>query len=255
MKIRTHIAFVGLLGLWLSAVPQRTATHPSAPLNLSLRTSLVRQNLPLTRALDEVGTFLQGGYAIFGIEIRSSDGREPLVNLNLETGRTLADVIEQVLKQTPGYAFEIVSPHLINVFPAGAKDDAHDALNTLVPKFDVAGGDPGQILSDPAAFVPELAQRLRPEQSGSPQPSGVVGTVLESSPAARVNIHLEHVTVRQVLNAVSEAMEQLPSQYPPVGWSCTFQPQADAPGGGRYTWNFSWSVPRDWKRDARASEN
>lgn len=250
MRAKTWIAFIGMLGLFVPYSRQGVPAEQPSVLGLTLRTSLVRPSLPVTKALEEVGIFVQAGYVMFGTEIRSPDGREPPVKLTLEAGSTLGEALKQIISQTPGYTFAVVSPHFVEVFPVDAKDDPRDALDTFVAKFDIIDGDPGRLLSDPQAFIPELAERLRSKPSGAPQPSGVFGSILEGSPESRVTLHLQRVTVRQILDAVSEAMEQLPPQYPPVGWSCMFQPQADAPGRGRYTWSFSWSVPRDWKQES-----
>lgn len=145
--------------------------YDKSPLNLALFPApITRNNLALSQALGVVGTYVQGGYVLFGVELRAKDGKEPLVNLNLSAGSRLADGLEQIIDQIPEYKYEVISPHLINIYPTGAKEDPVDVLNAPVPQFDAVDVDPTQILSRPMAFIPELTVRLRPKTSPGSQP-------------------------------------------------------------------------------------
>jgi hypothetical protein len=63
---------------------------------------LVLQNVTVTKALGDVGAFVQHGYALFGVELRLTDGQEPRVSIDLPAGSTLGDALRQILKQLPG---------------------------------------------------------------------------------------------------------------------------------------------------------
>src|SRR5258707_14290562 len=106
---------------------------------------------------------------------------------------------------------------MINIYPVGAKRDSADLLNTPVPKFDAVNVDPAQVLTSPADFIPELAVRLRPKTSAGPLPSGSGGSVLRGLNIPTITVHMKETTVRQILNAASEAMEQFPPNHQPVG--------------------------------------
>jgi hypothetical protein len=211
---------------------------------------LVRQNVPLTQALSDVGAYVRNGYVLFGVELRLKDGKEPTVNVNLKPGSTLGDGVRQVLQQAPGYTFEIVSEHLINIYPVGANQDPGDLLNLRVPRFDAVNAQPGDILTHPEMFIPELEARLVRRRPG--EPSGVCGTFLPGVGPA--TLHLRGVTVRQILNAATKATEKFPAERPPLGWACTFKADPTLPAGGVYTWDVHWSVPHDWKTQAQGKK-
>ena len=80
---------------------------------------LVLQNVTVAKALGEIGAVVQHGYALFGMELRLSNGQEPTLSIDVPAGSTLGDALNQVLKQLPGYDYEIVSPHLIDIILNG----------------------------------------------------------------------------------------------------------------------------------------
>lgn len=214
-----------------------------AVLSLGLfRAPIVRRGITVYQALRLVGFHLRGGYALFGVELRLRDSREPTVNLNLQPGRNLGDALRQILKQLPGYASEVVSRHLINIYPAAARDDPRDLLNLRIASFDVVAELPTDILTRPYDFIPALKARL-----GPPERSWTGRGFLTLGP--RVTLHLTNATVREILNAVSEAAERhLPKVFPP-GWLCTIRPDPSSPTGGAYSWMPLFSWPDGWKKE------
>lgn len=248
MSREKSVVFMLILALALAV--QAAAGEPD-PLGLPLfPVPIVRQNVPLTSALADIGVFVRNGYALFGVELRLKDGKEPTVNVNLKPGSTLGDGVRQVLQQAPGYTFEIVSEHLINIYPVGANQDPGDLLNLRVPRFDAVNAQPGDILTHPEMFIPELEARLVRRRPG--EPSGVCGTFLPGVGPA--TLHLRGVTVRQILNAVTKATEKFPAERPPLGWICSFEADATMPAGGKYSWSVHTSVPHDWKTQAHGQE-
>jgi hypothetical protein len=225
----------------------QTGSHDETALNLSLFPGpITGNNVVLSQALGIVGAYVQGGYVLFGVELRAKGGKEPLVNVNLPSGSRLADGLRQIMDQIPGYKYEVISPHLINIYPTGAKDDPADVLNTPVPQFDAVDVDPAQILSGPVDFIPQLAARLRPKG----QPRGSVGDIMRGVNAPSVTLHLKGTTVRQILNSTSDATGQFPPDSQPLGWTYIFQPDPELPAGGRHSWMFLFSAPRNWKQPA-----
>jgi hypothetical protein len=246
--MRREKSVVSVLILALALSVQATADEPD-PLGLPLfPVPIVRQNVPLTQALSDVGAHVRNGYAQFGIELRLKDDREPQVNVDLKPGSTLGDALRQIFQQVPGYTFDVVSEHLIDIYPVGANKDASDLLNLRVPFFDAVDAQLGDILTRPQEFIPELKARLVRRRPG--EPGGVLGGPL-SSVGPTFTLHLRRVTVRQILNAVSQATEKFPAERSPLGWICSFKADPTLPAGGVYTWDVHWSVPHDWKTQAQ----
>lgn len=208
--------------------------------------SLTRERIPLSRALGDLGSYVRDGYVLFGLELRAKDGHEPVVSIDLRPGSTLGDGIHQLLAQLPGYRYEVISAHLINIYPKGSKEDANDILNTRVHRFDVTNVDPSQILSDPKDFIPELASRLTLRQ-GPPKPAGSAGDIMGGS-GPRISLHLHDTTLRQILNAVSNATDNFPPEQQPLGWLYSFKEDPSLPMGGAHAWTFLWSAPANWKQ-------
>jgi len=252
----TALGLVCMLTLAISALAQNPEGRSEQTV-LSLRlfpAPITSTHIALTQALGLVGVYVQDGYILFGLELRSKDGQEPIVSVDLPSDSHLEDGLRQIMNQIPGYQYEVVSPHMINIYPVGAKKDSADLLNTPVPKFDAVNVDPTQVLTGPAGFIPELAVRLKPETSAGPQPSGTVGDTFEAVNAPKVTLHLTNTTVRQILNAASEAMEQFPPDRQPIGWTYMFQPDPASPvAGGKHSWAFLFSAPNNWKKQAAKS--
>src|SRR5229473_1885663 len=89
---------------------------------------IVSNHVPLTQALGVVGSYVQNGYVLFGLELHSKDGQEPIVNVNLPPKSHVDDGLRQIMGQLPGYDYEVISEHMINIYPVGAKNDPKDLL-------------------------------------------------------------------------------------------------------------------------------
>src|SRR5260370_7585896 len=85
--------------------------------------SISRDNTTLTQALGVVGAYVQDGYVLFGLELLSKDGQEPVVTVNLLPNSHFEDGLRQIMAQIPGYGDEIISDHMFNTFPAEPKQN------------------------------------------------------------------------------------------------------------------------------------
>ncbi len=231
------------------AIGVRARGEPGAdlrgPLSLPIfPVPIVREKVPLTKALSEIGARVTDGYALFGIEVRVKDGQEPVVNLHVEPPSTLQDALRQVFSQLPDYGFRVVSDHIVNVYPLAAKEDPNDVLNVRVTQLDIVDEQPSAVLTRPQDFIPELKDRLIPKALRWPLTTSPE-MLVDRGPT--VSIHLKNATVRQILNAVSEATEQFPATSSPLGWAYSFQLDPQLPAGGKHLWSFHWSAPRHWK--------
>lgn len=201
---------------------------------------------PLTQALTEIGLHVSEGYVLFGVELQLKEGREPKVGLDPSTATNLGSALRNILHQLDNYSFEIVSDHLVNIFPAGAKRDVDDPLNTPVQKFDIVDEQADWILAKPQEAIRELRSRLSGGQDHNGQLASFLGPGLRSI-GLNVTLHLHNVTVREILNAVAVATEEFPTDRPPLGWACS----SDMPKGTSRQEIFPCKVlntaPRNWK--------
>jgi hypothetical protein len=232
------------------ASAQTETARPSGPPNaLDIRLSPVREHvkhdeITLSKALTEVGILAQDGYVLYGIEVhsRSDTEPEPVVKLALKETPTLGEALRRIFDQVPGYRFETVSEHLINVYPEGAKDDAGDVLNTLISEFSVSEEPPGNVQTHPEDFMPELRKRLMP---GAADVSPPFGRGLRSA-GPGITLHLSGRTVREILNAVTEAqIVQMPPDWLAAGW--LYVETRD----GTRSWSSFHTVLAGWKERAR----
>jgi hypothetical protein len=192
----------------LSGISQIAAAPSPNPLEVRLMgPSLHFDKAPLTKALSELffrsgNPFVRSGndFVVFGVEIVLEHGEEPLVSADISDGVTLGQALNQVLAGNPDYTFEVVGAHLINVFPRWAPNDPEDILNLRISAMDLSDVVPGDVLSNPAKFIPELKTAL----TKGVRQGCLIGPGL-SSVAPTVTVHVKSSTLRQVLNTVSQA--------------------------------------------------
>jgi len=234
-----------LLGWQVSAVASDAAV---LKLTLDLPPG-VRKATPLRYALQELSAHVQGGYVLFGAEIREVGGREPVLDLNVAEGETLSEALRDVFRQVPGYTLEVVSEHMINVYPRGAKEDDKCPLNLRVDHFDVVNQWPDMLFNYPETYIPNLAKRLVERTVGPPYPVEYPSIMTTGVLGPRLTLHLRDVTLREILNAISLATEEnFPANMSPVCWASLFHPDAVWAVGGTYSWNHLPCAPADWKK-------
>jgi hypothetical protein len=252
--VMPRLALTGLLvlssTLWSAPTASQSArASQSEVLGLALfPVPLVLKRVPLSRALTEVAVQVRGGYVLFGAEIWLADGVEPSVSINLPSGSRLGDALHQIFLGAPSYTFEVISKHLIDVYPVNAKHNPSDALNLQVARFDF-DREPEWIINDVEEVIPGLKVFLLEKKSGPPlPPEGWSEISIGVEP--KIALHLRDVTVRQILNALSEAEEAYPAQWQPMGWLVTIQPDASFVSGGKYSFHELVGVSDAWKREA-----
>ncbi len=249
------IGFLALFWpLWPPPTPPSGSVRESQLLSLPLFPSpLIRKQISLSKALAEIGVRVQGGYMLFGAEIDLIDGREPTVNLNVASENTLGEALRQIFSQVPRYRYEVVSEHLINVYPVGAKDDPNDVLNAKIEHLDF-DEEPDWLIEEPQRFMPEVGPLLARRTNGPPAPPGFP-SVVATGGEPKVSLRLDGVTVRQILNALSEATETYPARWFPFSWVVTFRPDDSFVAGGEYSWALTPSVPKTWKQEPKGEKS
>jgi hypothetical protein len=222
-----------------------TTLAAQRPPTLMVRPILTPHKATLTQALSQIGAQVKNGFTSFGIVI---EGDEPEVDLYLPEETTLSTALQRIVSQLPGYTFELISAHLIDVYPKSVILDAADPLNLRVAKFHIAGVSATDVFSNPYQFIPEL-KALR-DKGKVVKACGSLGPGLGSD-RSPVDITLESATIKQILDAVATAnafaaLQRKPgADDPPAGW--ILRSQTDQKTGARSdTWSFLVSVPRGW---------
>lgn len=100
------------------------------------------EQLPLRKALERIALGADHDLVLFGVEVHTEYGREPLVSVHIPGGSTLRQALAEVVATLPNYTFEIVSPHLINVFPRTSLNDPDNLLNLNIPSLNLPTSPP-----------------------------------------------------------------------------------------------------------------
>lgn len=134
---------------------------------------------------------------MFGVEVETVNGDEPSVSARIEGGVTVREALMQIMAGLPGYSFDAVSSHLINVFPTKALSDSADLLNLRVADLHFVSIAPTNFLGNPAWFIPELKMPLTGGRGCAIGPG-----LGDKSPG--ITADLDGRTVWEDLNLVSE---------------------------------------------------
>ena len=114
-----------VLGLILAfAGGTLAARAQDAPLGLRVKFTETRMTPDqLTHALSYIGSHLDGGYVLFGVEVVLKAGKEPVVSVSAEPGTDLGTILRQILAIFRIMICKLFSAGLSNIFPRGATDD------------------------------------------------------------------------------------------------------------------------------------
>ena len=182
------------------------------------------------------------------------------------TDTTVGEVVRRLCQADPRYQYQVVAgafvrPDLkgsmIEVRPKGALQDATDLLNIRIREYTVdAPMIPGQLFQNVVEDAPELRDFLRRKmeewlRETGRQPGGSPGAKMSGNmPPPRMTIHLQDVTVRQILDAISMKSIEMFKEGPdfdssgrgvklaPSGWEYDFvtDPNASTGLGGYPIW-------------------
>ena len=240
MKRASIVGLVVLGGIFTASVGTAQQGGEGV-LDLPLTSSPAWKSIPLRDALGHLGSAVGGdSYVLFGLEEELYNGQDPRVDLEVEPEMTLGGALHEILAQLPPYELEVVSDHLINLRPVGAKQDTNNILNLVVPSFDAVSQPAYIILSAPLDVIPELNEALTPK----PEPGKHVITLysrLGGNDGPPITLHPRNATIRAILNAASEATEPFFPDQDPHGWVYAFDP--DPPAGHlKHSWQALFSM-------------
>ncbi len=230
--------------------------HPRSvsPLDLPLLPTEPRESVPLQEALSTLGHSPREGFVLFGLEEQLTDGKEPTVNVNIRPDTTMGAALGEILAQLPPYEMEVVSDHLIDLHPKGAKEDPNNILNVQVQSFDAVSKHAYGILEAPQDFIPELKQALRPKPEPGKQLIELYFGGYHGGPL--ITLHLKDVTIRDILNAASVATEPSFEDHKPEaprGWVCVFNPSPPR-GNSKYSFRTLFAMPSYWHYGVRDTQ-
>jgi hypothetical protein len=198
MKVNRASLLLVLFAVVVGAQPVRGQNRPD-PLEIRLRDMPIDfQGAALSGALDRIAFFASSDFVLIGAEVQTIDGREPLISVHIEGGRTVRQALMELTAKVPEYSFEAVAPHLVNVFPAAARNDPNDLLNLKAGDVRLRMVLLTNFLGNPARFIPELKMALSGGHPGCAIGPGLADTGPE------VDIAIKGGTVREELNEVSE---------------------------------------------------
>lgn len=212
-----------------------------------------RQSTSAVNLLDsKVKSFdLENGSIIDAVKQLKYDSRQIPINFTLEVAAyrdepsknlsisirdtTVRKIIEQIVIHDPRYTYQKVDSHLVHILPISALHDQRDLLNVMVKHLKIEGVPYDAFLKDPPNFIPDLeGEILLRSKSG-----GYIGGGLLGLGGPTVNLTVQNITVRELLNRIAEETLKLPpSESAPIGWIYTFQLDDSLPLGGRPKWDI-----------------
>ena len=108
-------------------------------------------------------------------------------------------------------------------------------------------------INDSEDVIPGLKAFLLERKAGPPlPPEGWSEISIGVEP--KIALHLRGVTVRQILNALSEAEEAYPARWQPKGWLVTIQPDSSFVRGGKYSFHALVGVSDVWRQEAKSRQ-
>ncbi len=192
-----------------------------AGLNDALETKLLPvvldfRQTPLSVALDRVSVATGQDPVLFGAQVETQDGKEPLVSGMIDAGSDVKGALTMIMAAVPGYSFAPIGPHLINVAVSTYKPDS--PLDIKVPQLHIADVVPSNFLNNPARFIPELKLAM----NGGTRRGCAIGPGIGDT-GIGVRVDATDTTVRDLLNLVSTKSIDIAltgAGLPTVGYTC-----------------------------------
>ncbi len=222
---------MGLLALGL-LVPAACAGQANKAetqvLEQRLESETVLSKVSLTEALNEIDRHLAApAYVVFGLEFA---GPEPRIKkLTAPAGQRLRDVLDQLVRETPGFEFKVRGNRLVHFYQKSFRAAATNPLNIKVRKFKAVDANANDILSSPWNFIPELRDRLFKIAAKTGKPSGYGGHQWGSLGGPKLNVTLENVMVRDILDYTAVFLSESPEVPSRMGWLYNHAPEAQDP--------------------------
>lgn len=172
--------------------------------------------------------------------------RQKPISIEL-SGLTVRAILDKLVAADPRYTYEVAAGSVINVFPRRAKDNPTNLLNIRVSKFALHGKlIPQDVIRRIGEYAPELrdymAKKALERAARTKIYPGRVGSILSGGMEPQIDLEMQNVTVRDILNAITLYSVKLSQEHPnwfPIGWKYEFiiDPEAQTGLGGYPSWS------------------
>lgn len=180
-------------------------------------------------------------------EISHAEGQQQKpISMEL-SGLTVGAILNKLVAADPRYTYEVTAGSVINVFPRGAKNDPTNLLNIRVSKFALHGKFlPQDVIRRMGEYAPELrnylTKKAREHAAQTKIYPGGAGSILSGGMEPQIDLEMQNVTVREILNAIALYSVKLFHERPnwfPIGWKYEFiiDPGAQTGLGGYPKWS------------------
>jgi hypothetical protein len=132
---------------------------------------------------------------------------------------TVGEILDQLCRQSKQYRYEIIEDGIIYVRPAHVKSDPLGLLNIRISDFVVQGKMvPAAIIVRIGELAPELNSYLDRKKNEYYSRRGITpaspGAIGHGNTDPNVNLHLQNITVREILNATVVYSARLRDETP-----------------------------------------
>ncbi len=183
---------------------------------------------------------------------RRRDEKERAISLSV-VNATVGEILNDLCRQDTDYTYEVLGGSLIHVYPKNYQSDPSGLLSLRISRFSIAGKMlPAAIIQRIGELAPELASHMSNKRAAfyaqrGLAPTGSPGSNMSGNMDPQINLDLENMTVREILNAVVLYSQQLNNQtppdwtgnkIPPTSWIYEFiiDPTAPTGSGGTPHW-------------------
>ena len=176
---------------------------------------------------------------------RRRDEKERAISLSV-VNSTVGEILNDLCRQDADYTYEVLGGSLIHVYPKNYQSDPAGLLSLRISRFSiVAKMLPAAIIERIGELAPELESYMSNKQAEfyaqrGLAPPGSPGSIMSGNMDPQINLDLENMTVRELLNAVvlysRQLREQTPAgiggyKTPPTSWAYEFIIDPAAPTG------------------------
>lgn len=151
---------------------------------------------------------------------RRRDEKERAISLSV-VHATVGEILNDLCRQDTDYTYEILGGSLIHVYPKNYQSDPAGLLSLRISRFSIVSKMlPAAIIQRIGELAPELESYMSNKQAEfyaqrGLAPPGSPGSIMSGNMDPQINLDLDNMTVREILNAVVLYSQQLNNQTPP----------------------------------------
>jgi hypothetical protein len=173
--------------------------------------------------------------------------KEKRISLELASA-TVGEIVRRLCEADSRYEYAVAEGRLIEVRPKGANKNAQDLLNIIVHEYNISRNvSPRGAIESIAQDAPELREFLKRKEEEWIKKTGIFpgspGSIISGNmPPPLFTLHLQNLTVCQILNAISLGSLKVfhaGKAFGPTGWEYDVikDPNATTTLGGYPRWS------------------